>query len=318
MAIERYNRRFPNILRNRRTPEEDFGLGNRIAAKGERLLNPDGSFNVIREGLRAWSPYQSMVEMSWVSFFLFIFTYYVSVNAIFGGIIVGLGPENVAGIKMGGWLQNFLQSFFFSIQTFTTVGYGGMMPQGMSAHIMAAIIALVGNISFALSTGLFFARFSKPKAQILFSKNAIITNHRNNGERTLQFRIVNIRNNKIINLKAKVLFAWVEERNGQRERRFKLLTLERDEVTLFPLNWTIVHYMDENSPLFQKGKEQLIKEHAEILIQIEGYDETFSQNVHINSSYVAKDLLCDVQFTSMYYSENGSTILELNKIHDVE
>ncbi len=165
---------------------------------------------------------------------------------------------------------------------------------------------------------LFFARFSKPKAQILFSKNAIITNHRTNGERTLQFRIVNIRNNKIINLKAKVLFAWLEECSGRPERRFKLLTLEREEVTLFPLNWTLVHYIDENSPLFQKGKEQLIKEHAEILIQIEGFDETFSQNVHINSSYGAKDLLCEVQFKPMYYSKNGSTVLELDKIHEVE
>lgn len=317
MAIERNNRRFPNILRNRR-PVEDFGLGNRVGIQGERLLNGNGTFNVVRKGVRVWSPYQSMVEMSWGAFFLFILVYYILVNALFGSMIVLLGVENVAGIKLGNILQNFEQAFFFSVQTFTTVGYGGMMPSGMSAHIMASIIALVGNISFALSTGLFFARFSKPRAQILFSRNALMTPHRNSGEPTLQFRIVNIRNNKIINLKVKVLFAWLEERNGRRERRFNLLTLERDEVTLFPLNWTILHYIDENSPLHRKGKLELLEQHAEILIQIEGYDETFSQNVHINSSYVAKDLLCDVQFKPMYYSEGGKTILELDKIHDVE
>ncbi len=154
MAIERYNRRFPNILRQRRAPEEDFGLGNRIAVKGERLLNPNGSFNVVRTGLRAWSPYQSMVEMSWAAFFLFIFTYYVAINALFGSIIMLLGVESVAGIQMGTPLENFEQAFFFSIQTFTTVGYGAMVPSKMPAHIMASLIALIGNISFALSTGL--------------------------------------------------------------------------------------------------------------------------------------------------------------------
>lgn len=317
MAIERFNRRLPSLFRSHSTPE-DFGLGNRVGVQGERLLNANGSLNVVRRGMRAWSPYQSLIEMNWGAFFLLIFTYYVLMNGLFGLIVVALGVENVAGIKPGTFAQNLEQAFFFSIQTFTTVGYGGMMPSGTPAHIMAAIIALVGNISFALSTGLFFARFSKPRAQILFSKNALITKHRNNNEPTLQFRIVNIRNNKIINLKAKVLFSWSEEHKGRRERRFKMLPLERDEVTLFPLNWTLVHYIDENSPLHQKSKEQLVKEHAEILIQMEGYDETFAQNVHINSSYIAKDLLCDQQFVPMYYSEGGKTILELDKIHEVE
>lgn len=318
MAIERSDRRLPNFLRNRRAVNEDFGLGNRVGVQGERLINPNGSLNVLRVGLRTWSPYQSMVEMSWGAFFLLILTYYVLVNAFFGNIIVFLGVENVAGIKIGTFLQNFEQAFFFSVQTFTTVGYGGMMPAGMSAHIMASIIALVGNISFALSTGLFFARFSKPRAQILFSKNALITTHRSTGDRVFQFRIVNKRNNKIINLEVKVLYSWSEECNGRIERRFQLLPLERDGVTLFPLNWTIVHFIDENSPLHQKSKDELVKDKAEILIQIQGYDETFAQNVHINSSYAAKDLLCDVQFIPMYYSERGKTILELNKIHDVE
>jgi inward rectifier potassium channel len=193
-----------------------------------------------------------------------------------------------------------------------------MMPDGISAQIMASIIALVGNLSFALSTGLFFARFSKPRAQILFSKNALITTHRVTGERAFQFRIVNSRNNKIINLQVKVLYSWIEDCNNRRERHFKLLSLEREGVTLFPLNWTIVHFIDKESPLYQKDKAELIKEQAEVLIQIEGYDETFAQTVHINSSYVAKDLLCDVQFVPMYYSEGGKTILELDKIHGVE
>lgn len=317
MSIERYDRRFSNLLGKRRPVPDDFGLGNRVGVQGERLINPNGSLNVLRTGLRTWSPYQSLVEMSWGRFFLLILSYYITVNAVFGVIIVLLGVENVAGIQPGSFMQNFEQSLFFSIQTFTTVGYGAMVPKGISAHIMASIIALVGNISFALSTGLFFARFSKPRAQILFSKNALITKHRSTGEPSLQFRIVNKRNNKIINLEVKVLYSWSEEQNGRKERRFQLLTLERKEVTLFPLNWTIVHLIDENSPLHQKQKDKLLKDQAEILIQIQGYDETFAQNVHVNSSYSASDLLCDVQFAPMYYSEGGRTVLELNKMNDV-
>lgn len=304
-------------LRLRAVPD-DFGLGNRIAVQGERLINPDGSLNVVRTGLRAWSPYQSLVEMKWGYFFLVILSYYILFNALFGIIIVLLGIDNVAGIQPGSFIADFWQAFFFSVETFTSVGYGVMSPKGIPAHIMSAIIALVGNLSFALATGLFFARFSKPKAQILFSKNAIITRHRSSGEPTLQFRIVNIRNNKVINLQVKVLYSWLEDCNGRKERRFNLLTLEREGVLLFPLNWTLVHYIDKNSPLYQKSKEQLIQERAEILIEIEGFDETFAQTVHINSSYTAADLLCDVQFVPMYYSEGGRTILELNKIHEVE
>ncbi len=300
----------------RATPD-DLGFGSKVAPQGERLINRDGSLNVVRRGIRAWSPYQSLVELSWGKFFVLVIFYYISINALFGLAIVLTGVENVAGIKPQSFWSDWSQAVFFSIQTFTSVGYGVMSPMGVPAHIISATVALVGNISFALATGLFFARFSKPKAQIIFSRNALLTNHKSQGIRSLQFRIVNLRNNRIINLQAQVIFTWIEKTHRGQERRYHRLSLERETVTLLPLNWTIVHLIDESSPLYGKSYYDFQQQDAEILIQIEAYDESFAQSVHVNSSYVAKDLLFDKQFAPMYFSENGKTILELDKLHDV-
>ncbi len=295
----------------------DFGLGDRVGAEGERLINRDGSLNVIRTGLRAWSPYQSLIEMNWGYFFLLVILYYVVVNGLFGLVFVLTGVENIGGnMESVSFFKDWATATFFSIQTFTSVGYGAMFPQGMPAHVLSATVALVGNISFALATGLFFARFSKPKAQIAFSRNALLTRHKYTGVPTMQFRIVNLRNNKIINLQANVTFTWLDR--SERRRRYAPVVLERSKVALFPLNWTLVHLIDEDSPFYGKQKSDLMAQDAEILIQIEGYDETFAQNVHVNSSYMAADFMEDKQFAPMYYSENGRTILELDKIHDVE
>lgn len=315
MAKRQNNRIITSIFSTMRTNPDDLGLGDKVGAQGERLINQDGSLNVVRRGLRAWSPYQSLLEMNWGKFFLLVVVYYITVNGLFGLAIVLTGIENVAYLEPTNFFDDWLHATFFSIQTFTSVGYGAMFPQGTPAHIISATVALVGNISFALATGLFFARFSKPKAQIVFSKNALITKHKHNGSSTVQFRIVNLRNNKIIDLKAKVTFTWLDK--FENKRRYVPISLERDQVALFPLNWTLVHPIDENSPFYGKRKEDLIAQDAEILIQMEGYDETFAQNVHINSSYMASEFMLDKQFAPMYYSENGRTILELDKIHDV-
>lgn len=303
-----------NSIRNT-TETYDLGFGDQIDTQS-RLINRDGSFNIQRTGLRAWSPYQSLVEMSWGQFFLIVVFYYVIVNAFFGLLLVYIGIENIGSTLPRSFWLDFQEAFFFSIQTFTSVGYGVLHPTNLSAHTISAIVALIGNISFALATGLFFARFSKPKAQIIFSDNALLTRHKHTGEPTLQFRIVNLRNNKIINLEVKVILTWLDEHTGK--RHYRMLPLERDTVALFPLNWTIVHPIDKESPLYGKRISDLIEESAEVLIQIEGYDETFAQNINMNSSYLAKNLVEGKQFAPMYYAENGRTILELDKVHDLE
>ena len=316
---EKKNNRLSGILgpfsRTNKTTngqENDLGFGTKITSDGGRLINRDGSFNVLRTGVHQWTPYQWLVEMSWLSFFGLIFAFYCISNAVFALLYLAVGIENLSGVEPGSFLENFSAAFFFSIQTFTTVGYGAISPISVGTNIIAATGALVGLMAFALATGLFFARFAKPKAQIVFSEHALITPYQ--GITSFQFRIANIRNNRIINLQARVSMSWLEEDKGALHRRYAFLPLERDTVFLFPLNWTIVHPIDENSPLYQKSVEELKKMHAEFIILIQGYDETFAQNVHTTSSYTCDELLTDVRFTRMYHSEKGRTILELDKI----
>ena len=187
-----------------------------------------------------------------------------------------IGLEQLSGVVSGSFMDDFAHAFFFSVQTFTTVGYGSISPNGIIANMVATIDALVGLLSFALATGLFFARFSKPKAQFLFSDLAIIAPYRDG--KSLQFRIANKRNNRIINLAANVNLTWISEQNGVKKRHFARLPLEISQITLFPLNWTIVHAINENSPLYEKSEEDMRRMEIEILALIVGYDESFSSN----------------------------------------
>ncbi len=309
-----------NSKRERNNPEkfEDLGFGTKYTGEGNRLINIDGSFNVRRIGLGRWTPYQDLVEMSWTRFFLLIVLFFCLVNLFFAMIFVLIGIDSLSGVAPKNIFEDLANAFFFSVQTFTTVGYGSISPQGVLVNVVASFDALVGLMSFALATGLFFARFSKPKAQIIFSERAIIAPYR--GISGFEFRIANLRNNRLINLHATVILSWLDTLNdGKKKRRFATLALERDRVNLFPLNWTIVHPIDENSPFYQKTAKELIEKEAEALVMIEGYDETYAQNVHVNRSYTANEIIWDVCFDPMYYfdDEEGTTILRLDKISSV-
>lgn len=305
------------------TQQDDLGFGDKVITSGGRLINQDGSFNIERKGYQSWAPYQNLVEMPWKQFALMILLFYLMINALFALAFVACGRECLSGVELNSDLFTFFsQSFFFSIQTFTTVGYGSISPIGFTANFIAALDALVGLMSFAMATGLVFARFSKPKAQLLFSKNAIIApyRHRKTGKmmNSLQFRIVNSRDNKLINLKATVILTWLGMLpDGSQTRRYATLPLERYEVSLLPLNWTIVHPIDDQSPLYTKESADLIQTSTEIMIMIQGYDDSFAQNVHTNSSYSCHEIEWGVKFASMYHALDGYTILELDKLDEV-
>ena len=306
-----------NFRRNRKQEDRDsgndLGFGNKIGSGGERLINRDGSFNVVRTGNNAWTPYQTLVEMSWSHFFGLVVLFYVFVNIVFAGLFMLIGLENISGAEGGGFWQNFAQAFFLSVQTFTTVGYGALSPQGIAANVIAALDALVGLMSLALATGLLFARFSKPKAQILFSENAIFAPYEHG--MSFQFRIANLRNNNIINMRARVSMTWLEWENKVPRRRFSSLPLERSQVYLFPLNWTIVHPINSKSPLWGKTFQDILDMKAEFLILIQGHDDTFAQQVHTNGSYACKELIWNARFLPMYFSRKGQTVLELDRIN---
>jgi len=294
---------------------EDLGFGTQLTGADERLINPDGSFNVERSGATGWTPYQAMLEMSWPKFFALIAIFFLLVNGFFASLYLLAGVESTHGVKSLG--EQFAESFFFSVQTFTTVEYSEIRPVGLPGRIVATFNSLVELIGFAMVTGLFYARFAKPRAQFLFSSFALIAPYQ--GRWSFQFRIANKRKNQIINLKARMFMSWIEARGEDRVRRYAAMDLVREQVSLFPLNWTIVHAIRKGSPLFGRTEKDLEQIGAEFLILIEGYDETYTQDVYANHSYTWKELKWGKRFKRMYYEgENGRTVLDLGLINEVE
>ncbi len=299
--------------RHKNTKEDDLGFGNWITRSDIRLINPDGSFNIRRTGVLAINPYQWVMDLSWPLFFLVIILFYGMINAVFALCFMLIGIENLIGVPDGGRWMDFAHAFFFSVQTFTTVGYGAISPDGLAANLIASADAMVGLMAFALATGLFFARFSKPQAQILFCPQALISPHR--GGSAFMFRIAGKNHKKIIDLSAVVTMTWVESNGkGAFTRRFANMPLERSKIVLFPLNWTLVHPIDESSPLYGMGSKDLERLNAEFLVLIEGFDETYAQQVHASRSFTWREIIWGHKYAPMYRTGAGETILELDKI----
>ena len=321
----------PSPLSPRRTLEEqardrDLGFGSVVSRQSrQRLLNRDGSFNVARTGLgilESFAPYHQLLTTSWGGFFAVVSLSYVVLNLIFSVAYLACGPDALLGpgsAMLGG---RFSTAFFFSIQTFATIGYGQIGPNGLAANLVVTVEALVGLMYQALATGLLFARFARPTASVLFSRRAVIGPYNNvQGGRALMFRIVNRRRNEIIQLEAQVLFSAVEpDRYGGTVRRYSVLPLERNMVTFFPLSWTIVHPIDDASPLAGRTPEDLDRAEAEILVLLTGIDEAFEQQVHARSSYRADEIVWNARFQSMFLAPDASrrVSVDITRVHEIE
>jgi inward rectifier potassium channel len=317
----------PSPLAPRSTAEEqgrdrDLGFGSVVSRESrERLLNRNGTFNVTRSGvgwLETLAPHE-LLRLSWPKFIGLIVGVYVFLNLVFAALFVAFGPDDLLGpgVQMlGGRLS---QAFFFSIQTFATIGYGQIGPNGLAANLIVTVEALVGMMYQALATGLLFVRFARPRADILFSRLAVIAPY--NDGLSLQFRIANLRRNEIIELEAQVLYSAMEpDGRGGSVRRYYQLPLERNKVVFFPLAWTIVHPIDASSPLSAKTREHLVSANAEILVLLSGIDETFEQTVHARSSYLADEIAWNARFTSMYLptDQQAGVAVDLKRLHAIE
>lgn len=315
-------------LAPRRTAEEeardrDLGFGSVVSRESrQRLLNPDGSFNVERSGLgmlETLAPYQQLLTVSWPGFLGIVAVMYFVFNLLFAVAFVFCGRDGLLGPgseMLGG---TFSRAFFFSVQTFATIGYGQIGPNGFFANAIVTVEALVGLMFQALATGLLFARFSRPTASILFSKRALVAPY--NGGLSLQFRIANRRRNEIIQLEAQVLFSAMEpDGRGSTVRRYTPLSLERNKVTFFPLSWTIVHPIDDASPLAGKTPGGLERAQAEILVLLSGIDETFEQTVHARSSYRADEIVWNARFRSMFLQKDSrfGVSVDISWLHEIE
>jgi inward rectifier potassium channel len=296
-------------------PTFDPGLTQQYTGTLRRTINKDGTFNVTRRGAswRDIHPYLHLISLPWPTFLALVFVTYLAVNTIFAALYYALGPGHLQGGDAPHKLDRFLNAFFFSAHTLTTVGYGNIVPGSISANSLATVEALVGLLGFALATGILFGRFSRPSARIGFSELALIAPYENHT--SLQFRIVNRRPNTLMEMEATMILMWVEGEPGKLKRSFQGLPLERDTVDFLALTWTIVHPIDESSPLFGKTKEELAQKQAEVIILIKGFDETFSQSVRSRYSYRFDEIAWNAKFTPAFdFDETGTMVLNINKV----
>lgn len=299
---------------------KDPGFGTGFKYKTKRIVNSDGSFNIIRKGafIKWQDSYKYLIEKSWLSFFSLLFGIYIVFNLIFTSVYWICGFENITGIDPSKGSE-FMQAYFFSVQTFTTVGYGNMAPTGMASQIVSSIEAFIGFLSFSLATGLLYGRFSKPKAKILFSNHALITPFKN-GLDSLQVKLVNARDNVLLDVQAKIILVidTIESDNGIKKTYYNL-PLELSALSLMPLSWTIVHPIEKDSPIFGLSKEKIQQLNPEIIVLIQGFDEVFSQNINTKMSFVAKDWIWDRKFVRIFTSnKEGDIELDLGRINDTE
>lgn len=301
-------------------PNNDTGFGSNPSSVGGRFINKDGSFNLRREGvplLRRVGVYQRMLSVPMWRFILILLAFYLAINLIFTGIYFLLGPDQIEGIRAADSWCLFKEVFYFSTQTFTTVGYGRLNPVGDGANIVSSLEALTGFLSFAIATGLIFGRFAKPKAYLQFSELALISPFK--GMTALMFRFATYKDHHTLtNVEIKVNIAMRVEENGRQEYRFYDLSLERTKVDNLPMNWTVVHAIDENSPLFGLNDKDIADADVELYVLITGFDEVYSSPVLQRTSYTYKEMKFDAKFVPMYReSDDGqTTILEMHKLNE--
>ncbi len=299
---------------------KDPGFGYNSAKNVKGTINKDGSSNIIHIN-RKFSIddlYIYFLELSWWRFFVMVIAIYTLFNVLFGIVYVAIGIEQITPSR-GNFFEDFLNGFFFSAQTLTTVGYGGIAPKGILANLIAAFEALIGLTSFSFITGLLYGRFSKPRASIRFSDNLIVRDFKK-GERALMFRLMNSRKTIMIEPEVTVTLSLNEKNEkGQYERSFFMLELERKKIMYLPTIWTIVHPIDKESPLYNLTNSQIQKLDAGLYVLIQYHEESFGQKVYQASSYKFDQLLTDVKYTrSSSFDEDGYTVLNHQKLSEVE
>lgn len=276
---------------------------------------------MVRESLPFWqslSLYHWLLTISWPAFFGVVASGYFGTNLLFALAYLACGPEALQGLSdVQNTASRFWESFFFSVHTLATIGYGTLSPRTFPAHVVVTIEALFGLLGFALATGLLFARFSRPTAKILFSKRAVVAPYRD--IKGLMFRIVNVRHSQLIEVEATVSIGWVEKKGGRSARRFEPLALERKKVTFLPLHWVVVHPIDDKSPLHGMSEDDLRGCQTEIFVMLTAVGEGFSQPVYARRSYRADEVAWNARFADMFIDTgDGRAGIDARKLHDIE
>jgi inward rectifier potassium channel len=273
--------------------------------------------NITRKGSShsLWhDPYHLLLTLDWPWFFGLIGLGYITTNAIFA-LLYLLGGDCIQNARP----SYFWDTFFFSVQTMASIGYGAMYPRPECTYtnILVTIESLTGLMGLTVATGLMFARFSRPTAKVLFSRVALIAPY--NGVPTLMFRTANQRHNQILQAELKVSLVRNEvSLEGDFMRRLYDLKLVRSQSSIFALTWTVMHQIDESSPLYGATSDSLAQMEAEIVVMLTGIDETVSQAIHARYSYMAEELLWNHRFVDILVRKgDGGRVIDYTRFHDV-
>ncbi len=309
------------LKRNKITADNATGFSTNSNESGGRFFRRDGKANTDKRGmglLEKYSWYHTMLALPRWKFFLLLFIIFIAINIFFAFIYLLIGVEHLGGLNPGNGLKKFEEAFFFSTQTFTTVGYGRINPIGFLTSAVAAFQAFLGLLSFALATGLLYGRFSRPQAFLKFSDMALIAPYKEGV--ALMFRMVPYKNNHLSEAEAKVTLGMRIEENGKITNKFYPLNLELSKVNALALSWTIVHEIDEESPMYGLTAEELRQFSAEIMVFVKAFDEGFSNTVISRTSYVVNEIVWGAKFTQMFHpaSDKSRTILYIDKVGEYE
>jgi inward rectifier potassium channel len=308
---------FKKANKNLKT-DNQTGFGTNAANYGGRFLAKDGSANIEKRGLPFFdqiSWFHTLLRLPAWKFQLMIFSFFILVNFVFALIYYFIGIEHLNGIVASSEIEKFGQIYFFSAQTFTTVGYGHISPEGFLTSAVASGEALIGLLGFAIATGLFYGRFSRPKAHLKFSENAIIAPFQ--GGKALMIRVASYKNTNLTDAEAKLTLAMRVEENGVYVNRFFPLDLEYSTINALTLSWTLVHHITEESPLYEYSKEDFTNGKGEVLVFLKAFDEMFSNTVAIRTSYIFKEIVYGAKFLQMFEhsTDKTKTVIYIDKLN---
>lgn len=300
---------------------EDLGI-DRTASKGrQRTINADGSYNMERRTGRLLGNfylYHWLITTPWRRYWLVVFGFYGVMNVIFAGLYYLIGVDQLSGASGITPQLQFMHCFFFSAQSFTTVGYGGMYPVGKMANFIATLEAFTGLMTFALATGTLYGRFSRPISMIKYSKNIIIAPYKD--ITGMQFMVANEMSSSLMEMEARVSISWFEDDgHGVMVRRFAQVNLEIDKIALFPSSWILNHPIDEESVLYGRTLDEIKKLDLEVYVLLKGFDDIFSQTIYSRQSYITNQFIFGAKFRKPWHiDETGKVIMDLTKVGEYD
>lgn len=307
------------IFNNKSRPNREMGFGSKNYNKSVRFISENGKINVKRTGLgglKNLDIYHWFISISTTKLVLITLVSYIVVNLGFACVYYCIGSENFGGLETQDEIHKFMSLFFFSAQTLTTVGYGHVFPIGFAVSTVSAIESLTGLMGFALVTGLLYGRFSRPHADLLYSNKALIAPYQ--GITGLMFRITNKMQYELIECEASVTITYNDPETKKRE--FDQLKLEINRINFLTLSWTIVHPIDDESPIKGWSLQDLKDRDTEMIILVKAINDTFSQTVYSRYSYKADEMVEKAKFKPLKQEagKNGRIVISVNDIHEYD